>query len=116
MTHDWFSHMEEGHNAPEYMPVGCSTELVNNVETPLTPEQIKQLGCRPDDRVDRTYVLQDSPPGDIFQWGKDYLSRAPEDIQQQKYGVVGCFADLWIRRNFQTSREARSERSRQVAA
>ena len=25
MTHDWFSHMEEGHNAPEYMEVGCTS-------------------------------------------------------------------------------------------
>jgi hypothetical protein len=78
MTHDWFSHMEEGHNAPEYMDVGCKTELVNNVETPLTPDQIKQLGCRPDDRVDKTYVLQDSPPDTFTSGGRQYLTRAPE--------------------------------------
>jgi hypothetical protein len=78
MTHDWFSHMEEGHNAPDYMDVGCKTELVNNVETPLTPDQIKQLGCRPGDRVDKTYVLQDSPPDKFSSAGKDYLSRAPK--------------------------------------
>ena len=78
MTHDWFSHMEEGHNAPEYMDVGCKTELVNNVETPLTPEQAAQLGCRPADRVDKTYVLQDSPPDKFSSGGKDYLSRAPK--------------------------------------
>ena len=39
MTHDWFAHLEEGHNAPEYMKVGCNKKLVNNVETPLTPDQ-----------------------------------------------------------------------------
>jgi hypothetical protein len=78
MTHDWFSHMEEGHNASEYMNVGCATQLVNNVETPLTPNQIKQLGCRPDDRVDKTYVLQDSPPEKFSSGGKDYLARAPK--------------------------------------
>jgi hypothetical protein len=78
MTHDWFSHMEEGHNANGYMNVGCTTELVNNVEAPLTPDQIQQLGCRPDDRVDKTYVLQDSPPGKFSSGGKDYLTRAPE--------------------------------------
>ena len=49
MTHDWFSHLEEGHNAPQYMNVGCATKQVNNVETPLTPRRVKQLGCRPDD-------------------------------------------------------------------
>jgi hypothetical protein len=78
MTHDWFSHMEEGHNAPQYMNVGCTTELVNNVETPLTPDQIKQLGCRPDDRVDKTLILKDSPPEKFTSGGKDYLTRAPE--------------------------------------
>ena len=78
MTHDWFSHMEEGHNAPEYMQVGCKQELVNNVETPLTPEQIQQLGCRPDDRVDKAYVQKDSPPEAFSSGGKSYLSRAPK--------------------------------------
>ncbi len=48
MTHDWFSHMEEGHNAAEMMEVGCKTELVNNVATPLTPDEVQKLGCRPD--------------------------------------------------------------------
>jgi Animal haem peroxidase len=78
MTHDWFSHMEEGHNASDYMPVGCTQELSNNVETPLTPDQVKQLGCRPEDRVDRVYVQNDSPPGTFSSGGKDYLARAPK--------------------------------------
>jgi hypothetical protein len=78
MTHDWFSHMEEGHNAPGYMDTGCRSEKINNVETPLTPEQVKQLGCRPADRVDTTYVLQNAPPEKFTSDGKDYLSRAPE--------------------------------------
>jgi Animal haem peroxidase len=78
MTHDWFSHMEDGHNAPEYMDVGCKTKLVNNVETALTPDDIKRLGCRPDDRVDKTYVLKDTPPDSFTHGGKTYLARAPE--------------------------------------
>ena len=78
MTHDWFAHLDEGHNAPEYMNVGCATQLVNNVETPLTPDQIKQLGCRPGDRVDKTLVAQDSPPEKFSSGGKDYLARAPK--------------------------------------
>jgi hypothetical protein len=78
MTHDWFSHMDDGHNASEYMSVGCTTQLVNNVPTPLAPDQVKQLGCRPDDRVDKSYVLQDSPPGTFSSGGKDVLSRAPK--------------------------------------
>jgi hypothetical protein len=78
MTHDWFSHMEEGHNAPEYMNVGCSNQLVNNVETPLTPDEAQRLGCRPKDRIDKTYVLQDATPETFSAAGKDYLARAPK--------------------------------------
>ena len=69
MTHDWFSHLDEGHNAPQSMKVGCETHLVNDKFTPLTPEEIKKLGCRPDDRIDQGYVAQDSPPGTFV--GKD---------------------------------------------
>jgi hypothetical protein len=78
MTHDWFSHMEEGHNASGSENVGCATQLVNNVETPLTPEQIQQLGCRPGDQIDKPYVLENSAPGKFTNAGKEYLTRAPE--------------------------------------
>jgi Animal haem peroxidase len=77
MTHDWFSHMEEGHNSTEYMDVGCKTQLLNNVETPLRPEEIEKLRCRPGDRVDKTYVQQDSQPDKFSSGGRDYLTRAP---------------------------------------
>ena len=76
MTHDWFSHMEEGHNAPTYIDVGCKVKLVNNVEVPLTPEDIAQLGCRPEDKVDDTYVAQDSTPTTFTVNGKTYMARA----------------------------------------
>jgi hypothetical protein len=78
MTHDWFSHMDDGHNATVYMDVGCKTKLVNNVEVPLTPEDIQTLGCRPGDRVDATLVDQSSAP-DTFKVGdKVYMARAAE--------------------------------------
>ena len=78
MTHDWFSHLEEGHNQPSFMKVGCETHLVNGVETKLTPEEIQKLGCRPDDQIDRSYVAQDSAPGTFTANGKTYLDRAPQ--------------------------------------
>ena len=81
MTHDWFSHMEEGHNDTEYMKVGCETQLVNNVEQPLSPEDIKRLGCRPDDRIDRGYVAQSGPPGTFNSDGKEFLQRAPKTMR-----------------------------------
>jgi len=80
MTHDWFSHLEEGHNASEYMKVGCETESVNGVEKPLTPKQVEQLGCRPNDRIDKGYVAQDSPPGTFEYGGRTYLVRAPKTM------------------------------------
>src|SRR5271165_4867502 len=79
MTHDWFSHMDEGHNAPGGdMAVGCKSELVNNVQTPRTPEEVQKLGCRPGDEVDKTYVLKDSPPEQFTMGGRTYLTRAPK--------------------------------------
>ena len=80
MTHDWFSHLEEGHNQTQYMKVGCETKLVNNVEQPLTPEDIEQLGCRPDDRIDKGYVAQDSAPDTFTFNGKAFLVRAPKTM------------------------------------
>ena len=78
MTHDWFSHMDEGHNAPELMEVGCTQQLVDNTETPLTPNDVQKLGCRPSDRVDKTFVQQDSAPDTFTSNGKTYLARAPK--------------------------------------
>jgi len=79
MTHDWFSHMDDGHNAPgTSMNVGCTTKLVNGVPTPLTPEEVQQLGCRPADQVDKGYVLDDSAPRHFTAGGQTYLTRAPK--------------------------------------
>jgi hypothetical protein len=78
MTHDWFSHMDDGHNATEMMAVGCNSEKVNNVETPLAADEAQKLGCRPTDLVDKGLVLQDSPPDTFSANGKTYLARAPK--------------------------------------
>jgi len=81
MTHDWFSHLEEGHNATDYMKTGCETKLVNNVAQPLTPEDIAKLGCRPDDRIDKGYVAQDSTPDTFTSKGVTYMTRAPKTMR-----------------------------------
>ncbi len=80
MTHDWFSHLEEGHNQSEYMKVGCESKLVNGVPQPLTPEEIARLGCRPDDRIDKGYVAQDSAPDTFTANGHPHLTRAPKTM------------------------------------
>jgi hypothetical protein len=78
MTHDWFSHMEEGHNDTEYMDVGCKTKLVNGKEVALSPEEVEQFGCRPADRVDKAYVKDYSAPETFTVNGKTYMARAPK--------------------------------------
>ncbi len=63
MTNDWFSHLEEGHNAAALEPMGCAAKREGGAERPLTPEEVAALGCRPDDRIDGSlYSRQDAPP------------------------------------------------------
>ena len=81
MTHDWFSHLEEGHNQPDYMKVGCATQLVNNSGRPLTPHEIQQLGCRPDDQIDKAYVAESAEPARFTREGREYLTRAPKTFK-----------------------------------
>lgn len=65
MTHDWFSHLEEGRNAPELMPTGCAD-----------PKDAARLDCRPDDRMDRALVAEQAAPGRFEEGGRSYLTRA----------------------------------------
>ena len=67
MTHDWFSHLEEGHNAPELMSTGCQG---------LSAESAHALGCRADDKVDRAYIADAGPPGTFDVRGEPRLDRA----------------------------------------
>jgi hypothetical protein len=81
MTHDWFSHLDEGKNAADYMPVGCASQKVNGVETPLTGEQAASLGCRPGDAIDKTLVAESSAPARFSHGGRDYQARAPRTFR-----------------------------------
>jgi hypothetical protein len=81
MTHDWFSHLEEGHNQPDYMKVGCATKLVNGAVQPLSPEDIEKLGCRPDDMIDKGYVAEESAPGTFVAAGRTHVERAPKTMR-----------------------------------
>jgi len=70
MTHDWFTHLDEGHNAPQWMNVGC------------TDDDEKKTGCRPGDRVDTALVAESGDPG-RFKGpdGMERLRRAPKTFQ-----------------------------------
>lgn len=81
MTHDWFSHLEEGHNQAQYMKVGCASHKVNGVEQPLTQEEARKLGCRADDRMDRALVADSSEPKRFAANGQEYLERAPKTFR-----------------------------------
>jgi hypothetical protein len=60
MTHDWFSHLQEGQNGPGTMAVGCA---------------VASHGCRPADRVDPALVAESSDPARFSHAGKEYLAR-----------------------------------------
>jgi hypothetical protein len=63
MTHDWFSHLQEGRNTPGLAEVGCEQEA-------------QALGCRPGDRREAIVVAQEGEPGTFSQDGKTYMKRA----------------------------------------
>ncbi|HUQ80118.1 MAG TPA: peroxidase family protein [Gemmatimonadaceae bacterium] len=84
MTHDWFSHLDEGRNTGDgYMKVGCASQKVNGVETPLTPEQAAKLGCRPGDAMERIAVADSGAPERFRAPGEleDRLTRAPKTFR-----------------------------------
>ena len=81
MNHDWFSHLNEGRNQAEYMAVGCTTRLRDNVATSLTSEDVEQLGCRPGDRMEKALVADENSPATFQHEGKEYLKRAPKTFQ-----------------------------------
>ena len=53
-------------------------------------------------------VAERTPRRGSAHGGTDYLARAPPDDAQQRDGVVGCIADLRLRRDLAQAREARS--------
>jgi hypothetical protein len=76
MTHDWFSHLEEGHNTAEMMSMGCRDKLVDGKPTPLTAQEVAELGCRPDDEMERGYVAEQGPAPTFQAGGEPRMARA----------------------------------------
>ena len=68
MTHDWFSHLDEGHNAPQMEHTGCQS---------VSAAEAAKLGCRPDDVMDQALAADSGDPArfrDVS--GREYLTRA----------------------------------------
>ena len=78
MTHDWFSHLDEGHNQSELIETGCKVQRAHNGDRRLTPEEIKRLGCRPEDRVDKGLIAADTPPATFTIDDQSRMLRAPK--------------------------------------
>ncbi|HEY6250333.1 MAG TPA: peroxidase family protein [Candidatus Angelobacter sp.] len=79
MNHDWFSHLDEGHNAPQMMETGCRN---------LSADEAKKLGCRPEDRMDKAFIADNADPEKFDYNGKSYLSRSYKTTQNN---VTGWF-------------------------
>ena len=77
MTHDWFSHLEEGRNHSELTAVGCRTRPAENAHRPLTADEVAALGCRPDDRIDKSLIAEEAPAPRFALNGRHRLARAP---------------------------------------
>ena len=78
MTHDWFSHLEEARNDSTHVisPLGCTRELVDNVERPISPARAAQLGCQQNDKMDAALIAQGTDPATFTFKGKQRLTRA----------------------------------------
>jgi hypothetical protein len=76
MTHDWFSHLDEGRNQPEVMAMGCATQLVNGADKALSKVEITDLGCRPGDRVGKALIAEDTRPKTFKSGTGEYLTRS----------------------------------------
>jgi len=76
MTHDWFSHLEEGHNAARMIETGCRSRLEDGRPEPLLPADVADLGCRPEDRVDGAILAKDGAPPRFAYRGREYPGRA----------------------------------------
>jgi heme peroxidase len=64
MTHDWFSHLDEARNDRSRImtSLGCASERVDNVARPISPARARELGCRPDDKMEAALIADATDP------------------------------------------------------
>src|SRR5688572_25371797 len=70
VTHDWFSHLDEGQNQLAMMAMGCDDHEAANNRSRLAPAPAEPAGCRPADRIDKSLSAQDMP-APTFKLGKN---------------------------------------------
>ncbi len=76
MTHDWFSHLDEGRNASEQMETGCKRARTPNGVQALTPGDAAELGCRSGDAVEKSLAARTDEPAVFEHNGRKTLARA----------------------------------------
>ncbi len=76
MTHDWFSHLNEGYNSARPIEMGCAQHRVDNQVVPLGAEDATALGCLPGMKEYGSLYAETSDPGTFEANGKTYLDRA----------------------------------------
>jgi hypothetical protein len=80
MTHDWFSHLNEGENAGanNIMPMGCAKIRTAEGYAPLTDAQVKEIGCNPNMYEQRALEAQGLPVPKFWDNGISRMARAPK--------------------------------------
>ena len=104
MTHDWFSHMEEGHNENQWMSVGLLGRFGQARLPARGPNRPRLRG--------RSRCAAALHSGRWHEAAGACLSHPC----QQQHRLVGCLADLWLQRGLAPAREARPGRAGEIAA
>ena len=77
MTHDWFTHLDEGRNARSKIRTGCDHELVDGEQRPIDAARAAELGCRPAELVEASLESRTDTPSMVRRNGHSVLARAP---------------------------------------
>ncbi|HUC97641.1 MAG TPA: peroxidase family protein [Candidatus Polarisedimenticolaceae bacterium] len=76
ITHDWFSHLDEGQNQSAMMAMGCDNHQAANDQSSSTSTKTQPVGCRAADRVDKSLIAEDIPAPTFRIGNNSYMSRA----------------------------------------
>jgi hypothetical protein len=76
VTHDWFSHLNEGQNQPVMMAMGCDNHQPSNGGISPSAGRTQPVGCRPADRIDKSLIAQDMPAPTFKLGTNSYMTRA----------------------------------------
>ena len=76
MTHDWFSHLDEGQNQSAMMGMGCDNHQAANDQNSSSSTKTQPVGCRAADRVEKSLIAEDIPAPTFSFGNNSYMTRA----------------------------------------